>query len=48
MGNQTEKKMENDMGLGGLQEFKELDLSCHVEETILTNIYIYVYPFMLT
>ena len=34
-----EKKMENEMETGGIEEFKRLKLSYHIGETLLFTIY---------
>ena len=40
-----EKNVENEMETGGIWNFKELNLSYHIEETTLISIYIYIlYP----
>ena len=39
MENQMDKKMENEMETGGILGFKELNLSCHIGETLLFTIY---------
>ena len=38
-----EENMENEMETGGNIGIQELNLSCHIGETILSTIYIYIH-----